>query len=134
VIGLDTNVIVRYITQDDPVQSSIATRIFEQELTPSNKGFITVISLCETLWVLGRGYKQPKAKLIRVVSTLLDINTIELEHRDCVAGAYYDWEEGKADFSDYILARIAQMAGCKTTYTFDQNAQRHRFFTKPMNV
>lgn len=130
-IGLDTNVIVRYIAQDDEVQSAEAARIFEKEISRTNKGFISSIALCETLWVLGRGYKQPKAKLLEVVSMLLEIDNIELEHRDCVWSAYCDWEEGRADFSDYFLARIGKQVGCEWTYTFDQNAQLHRFFRQP---
>ena len=130
-IALDTNVIVRYLVQDDAKQAALATRIFEREISRNNKGFISVIALCETFWVLGRGYKQPKEKLLQVLSTLLEIDNLELEHRDCVWGAYCDYEEGKADFSDYLLARIGKEAGADCTYTFDEKAQLHRLFRKP---
>ena len=130
-VALDTNVIVRYIVQDDPLQAKAATRIFEKEITRDNRGFISCIALCETLWVLGRGYKQPKEKLVEVLSTILGIDNLEIEHRDLVRGALGDYRDGKADFSDYLLARIGKDAGACGTYSFDQNAQLHPLFMKP---
>ena len=130
-VALDTNVIVRYIVQDDPQQAKAATRIFEREISRRNKGFISCIALCETLWVLGRGYKQSKDKLIEILTTILGIDNLEIEHRDLVRGALGDFRGGTADFSDYLLARIGKAAGASGTYTFDKNAQLHAMFMKP---
>ena len=51
-IGLDTNVIVRYVVQDDPRQSAAATRLMEKTLSAENPGFVAVVTLCEVAWVL----------------------------------------------------------------------------------
>ena len=125
-IGLDTNVIVRYITQDDAEQSAVATRIFEETITDDNHGFISSVALCETVWVLARAYKQPRAKLIEIVKQLLFTDCLEVEHRDEVWGAIADFEEGQADFADYLIGRICREVGVKFTYTFDEKALKNK--------
>ena len=130
-VALDTNVIVRYIAQDDNRQSKIATHIFEEVITEDNHGFLTAISLCETLWVLKRAYDQPKETLIKVLETLLQTDFLELEHRDLVWGAIEDFRNGKADFSDYFLARIGKRHGASTTFSFDANALKAKMLFTP---
>ena len=121
-IGLDTNVLVRYLVQDEPKQSAVATRIFESDLHRSNKGHVCPVVLCEVVWVLARAYKQKKAKLSEVIRTLLLAEFIEIEHRDAVWKALRDFESGQADFSDYLIARINQACGASITLTFDRAA------------
>jgi predicted nucleic-acid-binding protein len=121
-IGLDTNILVRYLVQDDPEQSAVASRIFESELSALNKGHICPVVLCEVVWVLERAYGQKKAKLSKVIRTLLLAEFIEVEHRDAVWKALRDFASGKADFSDYLIARINQVCGSSVTLTFDRAA------------
>lgn len=130
--ALDTNVIVRYIAQDDPAQSAAATRIFEDIISDKNHGFITSIALCETLWVLSRAYGQPREKLVEVVEALLKADNLELEHRDLVWNAKEDFRNGNADFSDYLIARIGKAQGASTTLSFDRNALKSKdLFSDP---
>ena len=130
--ALDTNVIVRYIAQDDPAQSAAATRIFEDIISDKNHGFITSIALCETLWVLSRAYGQPREKLVEVVEALLKADNLELEHRDLVWNAKEDFRNGNADFSDYLIARIGKPQGASTTLSFDRNALKSKdLFSDP---
>ena len=134
-IALDTNVIVRYIAQDDPVQSSIATRIFEEVVSDSNHGFITVIALCETLWVLARAYGQSRDKLVEVLEALLKADALEVEHRDLVWAAKEDFRVGKANFSDYLIARIGKSQGATTMISFDEKALKTKdLFSNPTSV
>lgn len=130
-IGIDTNVLVRYIVQDDPKQSKIATKLIESRLSIADKGLISSIVLCEVVWVLKRLYRQPKDRLLLVVKTILEAEAFEVEHRDCAWRAYYDFDEGLADFSDYYLARINKTYGASFTLTFDERAQKHRLFKSP---
>ena len=130
-IGLDTNVLVRFIVQDDPVQSQEATHLIEKRLTSENKGFVSSIVLCEILWVLKRAYRQPKEQLLAVVKSMLEADVIEVENRDCAWRAYYDFDEGPADFSDYFIAQINKVRGAPITVTFDENALKHRLFRTP---
>ena len=131
-IGIDTNVLIRYIVQDDPGQSRIATRMIEENLSPENKGFIPSIVLCEVIWVLKRFYRQPKEQLLLVVKTILETEVFEVEHRDCAWRAYYDFDEGDADFSDYYIAQVNKVYGASFTVTFDETAQKHRLFRSPV--
>jgi predicted nucleic-acid-binding protein len=121
-IGLDTNIVIRYLVQDDPEQSKIASRIFEKELSPKNKGNICIIVLCEIVWVLVRCYKQKKEKIAEVIRTLLVADTIEVDSRDAVWKALRAFECGEADFSDYLIAHIHNEHGAAFTLTFDHNA------------
>ena len=130
-IGIDTNVLVRYIVQDDPKQSKIATKLIESRLSIADKGFISSIVLCEVVWVLKRLYRQPKDRLLLVVKAILEAEAFEVEHRDCAWRAYYDFDEGLADFSDCYLARINKTYGASFTVTFDERAQKHRRFKSP---
>lgn len=131
-IGIDTNVIIRYIVQDDPGQSRIATRVIEENLSPENKGFVSSVVLCEVIWVLKRFYRQPKEQLLLVVKTILETEVFEVEHRDCAWRAYYDFDEGDADFSDYYICQINKSCGAPFTVTFDETAQKHRLFRSPV--
>ena len=130
-IGIDTNVLVRYIVQDDPKQSRVATKLIETSLSATNKGFISSVVICEVVWVLKRLYRQPKDRLLLVVKTILEAEACEVEHRDCAWRAYYDFDEGLADFSDYYLARINKTYGASFTASFDERAQKHRLFKSP---
>lgn len=130
-IGLDTNVLVRFIVQDDPIQSRIATQLIENALTPENKGFVSAVVLCEVVWVLKKRYRQPKDRLLLVVKSILEADVLEVEHRDCAWRAYYDFDEGPADFSDYYIAQTNKKLGVRFTVTFDETAQKHQLFRSP---
>ena len=121
-IGLDTNVIVRYLVQDDPEQAAAASHVFEDVLSTENRGFVSSVVLCEVVWVLKRGYKVRKPGLCRVLRGLLAAEELELEHRDLVSKAVDRFESGKADFSDYLVGERAREAGAPTTLSFDKAA------------
>ena len=121
-IGLDTNVIVRYLVQDDPEQAAVASHVFEDVLSTGNRGFVSSVVLCEVVWVLKRGYKVRKPGLCRVLRGLLAAEELELEHRDLVSKAVDRFESGKADFSDYLVGECAREAGAPATLSFDEAA------------
>lgn len=126
--GIDTNVLVRYLVQDDPRQSAIARRFIEKELSEENKGHISAIVLCEVVWVLTRAYKQPKERILKVISGILETDVFEVERRECAWRAFYDFEEGAADFSDYFIGEINRICGVDRTVTFDERASKSRLF------
>lgn len=121
-IGLDTNVVIRYLTQDDPKQSAIANRIIEQELTEKNQGYITLISLIEITWVLESCYEQSKNDVINVLDLLLTIKQISIEKTDLVYLALKRFRTGSADFSDALITLVCEDAGCKRVVSFDKKA------------
>jgi len=103
-IGLDTNILVRYLTQDDPDQSAKATELIEHRLTERDPGFISVVAMVETAWVLDRAYG------------------LEAQER-----------QGLGSFADALIAELGSRAGCRHTLTFDQKANasmKPRAFSK----
>jgi predicted nucleic-acid-binding protein len=121
-IGLDTNIIVRYIMQDDPKQVAAAVEVIEGELSHDHPGFITQIVLVETIWVLRTVYGIPKAGLITVINTLLTTRQLRVEHSEWVYRALRTYRAGNADFSDALIAAVAAANGCSETLTFDSKA------------
>ena len=120
--GIDTNVLVRFLTGDDPRQSRAAERLLKRECSPAEPGWIGLIVLCEAVWVLQRGYRYRREELAAVVSQLLATAELEVEDPDAVREALALYQDGKADFSDGLLAARNARAGAKVTYTFDRKA------------
>lgn len=123
-IGLDTNVLVRYVAQDDPKQSPQATRLIES-LTADAPGYISVISVVELVWVLTGCYNSTKNEICEVLETLLRTKEIVVAHADTVWKALRVFRDGKADFADCLIERSANEAGCSHTATFDRDAAKH---------
>ncbi len=121
-IGLDTNVVVRYLTQDDPRQSQIAARLMEKTLSAGEPGFISLVVLAEIVWVLVSLYFVDRAGIVQVVSGLLTTEQLRVESAELVWRAKRRYEASKADFSDALVAECALAAGCKRSVTFDRSA------------
>ncbi|WP_406280247.1 type II toxin-antitoxin system VapC family toxin [Nocardia sp. NBC_00881] len=119
-IGLDANVLIRYLTQDDPVQSARANQVIDG-LSESSPGYVTMIVLAEIHWVLRRGYKQDPEAVTDVLLGLLDCTEIVVERADTVRQALRQAADG-ADFADALIQQIGQEAGCDRTVTFDHDA------------
>lgn len=123
-IGLDTNVLIRYLTQDDPVQSATATAIFERRLTPKNPGFISVVAMVEAVWVLDRAYGLTVQQIAAVVERLLQVDVLMVENEQEVFTAMLAMKQGRGSFADALIAELGARAGCSRTLTFDQKASR----------
>lgn len=120
-IGLDTNVLVRYLTQDDPAQSTQANSVIEQ-LSPAQPGVISHIVLCELVWVLSRAYKYSREQIAEVIHAVLTCQEFQVERVDLAELALLDCQQGNADYSDYLIARRHQQMGVRYTVTFDRKA------------
>ncbi|MBF0265710.1 MAG: type II toxin-antitoxin system VapC family toxin [Gammaproteobacteria bacterium] len=121
-IGLDTNIIIRYLTQDDPEQSIIASELIENKLDSQNPGFISLIVLIEVVWVLKISYQQNKADLSNVIESLLTTKQLMIEKPASAYKALRYWQNGNGDFSDALTAVISKENGCQNTLTFDKKA------------
>ena len=127
-IGLDTNVLVRYIMQDDPKQSPKASTLMES-LTPDNPGFITLVSVVELYWVLTSCYSLNGLQVKQVLEVLLRTKQIIVDRADQVLRALRVFDDGKADFADCLIESTAVSAGCEQTMTFDVGAAKHAGMT-----
>jgi predicted nucleic-acid-binding protein len=123
-IGLDTNILVRYLTQDDPHQPAIARHIFEHRLTARNPGYISLVVMVETAWVLAGAYRQPAAELAATLERLLQIETLKVQEEQAVFTALSLVRNGRGDFADALIGALNDEAGCRHTLTFDRKAAR----------
>ncbi len=122
-IGLDTNVLARYIVEDDEKQARIATRIIDR-CTVDAPAFVSHLVLVELTWVLSSCYNADKSALAAVIEQLLQTKQLIVEQGETVWHALEDFKKSSADFSDCLLSRINQQAGCSTTVTFDKDAAK----------
>ena len=123
-IALDTNVIVRYLTQGHPAQSRKATQIIEHRLTAERPGFIGVVTMVETVWVLGRAYGLTAQDIAAAIERMLQTDVLLIEREQEVFTAMVALKEGRGSFADALIAALGIQAGCKHTLTFDQKALR----------
>ena len=128
-IGLDTNILVRYIVRDEAGQAAVATGLIESRCTEDSPGFVSQLVLAELFWVLARGYGYTKPVLVQVLSKLLGAAELEIEDGADAWMALRLYESDSADFADYLIGRRAQSAGCETTFTFDKQAAKSGLYT-----
>lgn len=122
-IGLDTNVLVRYVMQDDPKQSAKANLLVDG-LTGEAPGFVPLVAVVELVWVLSSCYGLRRAQLAQALETLLRARQLVVDQADQVARALRVFSAGTADFADCLIERTASQAGCDRTMTFDVNAAK----------
>ncbi len=122
-IGLDTNVLVRYIMQDDARQSALATRLVES-LSAESPGFVALVSIVELGWVLSSAYELDRPQLIQAFEALLRTKEIVVDRAETVWKALRVFRTTKGDFADCLIERTASAAGCERTMTFDRGAVR----------
>jgi len=123
-IGLDTNVLVRYLAQDDPTQSQQATEIIERRLSPLNPGFLSVVAITETAWVLERAYGLSDLAVAAAIEQVLQSDVLVVESEQEVFAAMIALKEGRGAFADALIGALGARAGCSATLTFDQRALR----------
>jgi predicted nucleic-acid-binding protein len=123
-IGLDTNVIVRYLTQDDPVQSRKAAAVIETRLTQEDPGFISIVAMVEIAWVLERSYGFASGEIAAAIERLLQADVLVVEYEQEVFTAMIALKEGQGSFADALIGALGTRAGCSRTLTFDQRALR----------
>lgn len=122
-IGLDTNVIIRYVVRDDTRQSKMATELIEH-LTEDSPGFLTLVCLTEIVWVLESAYSFDRLEVVELLNKLMQIAVLKIERRSVAIAALRIFKDGKADFADCLIERLSDNAGCERTMTFDRVAAR----------
>jgi len=130
-IGLDTNILVRYLAQDDPTQSPKAREIFERRLTEENPGFVSIVAMVETVWVLERAYELTTDEIAEAVERMLQTDVLVVENEQEVFTAMIALKEGQGSFGDAVIAALGVKRGCSCTLTFDRKALRLPGFELP---
>lgn len=117
--GLDTNVLVRYLTRDNDQQWQQADRYINETIAVGETCFISHVVLCELVWVLRSAYRLSREELITTLDQILRVNQFDFENKAAAWTAFRQFQKGNADFSDYLIGNIHQQAGCTETATFD---------------
>lgn len=123
-IGLDTNVVIRYLAQDDERQAELANRLFEKTLSPARPGFITLAALCEIVWVLADCYSMDQRRIRAIIEGLLGSRQVQVESKDLVWRALRGWSSGATGFTDVLIGEICLAAGAEYVATFDKAASK----------
>lgn len=123
-IGIDTNILVRIIANDDPDQSSLARRLFADAASGGSPLFINDAVLCETFWVLRSAYRINPQIVADAFQKLVDTKGTVFENEARVREVLFQCKEREGDFADLLIGAINREAGCAATYTFDRKAAR----------
>ena len=123
-IGLDTNVLVRYIMQDDAKQTKLATGLVES-LTAEESGFVPLVAVVELVWVLSSSYELDRLQIVSVLEGLLRTKEVVVENAAIVWRAVRVFKDSSSDFADCLVERSAHAAGCTRTVTFDRGAVKN---------
>jgi predicted nucleic-acid-binding protein len=129
--GLDTNILIRYLTQDDPVQSPKATKIIEQRFTRERPGFVSLVTMAEIVWVLGSVYALEDGEIADTVERMLQADTLMVQNEQQVFTAMISLRRGWGAFADALIGALGTWAGCESTLTFDKKALRLAGFELP---
>ena len=119
-IGLDTNVLCRYLLADDPAQTRKASKVIDKAAESGTACFVSKVALCELVWVLESCTTMDRAQIVSTLEDLLLSENLEIEERDLVRRAVDRFRSGKADFADYVIGESGTTAGCRSTVTFDR--------------
>jgi predicted nucleic-acid-binding protein len=123
-LGIDTNVLVRYLVRDDQAQYEKARRLIDRELSKGEPVLVSLLVLLETEWVLRSRYDLAKADLVATFSALLDTSDLVVEDEPSVENAIYSWKDSAVDFADCLIEARNRRLGCRATATFDGRAQK----------
>ena len=121
-LGVDTNVLVRYLVRDDQLQFEKARRLIKREAGKSEPVLVSLLVLLETEWVLRSRYELSKPEILSAFSTLLDVADLAFEDEPSVEHALYSWKDSVADFADCLIDARNRRLGCQATATFDVKA------------
>ena len=126
--GIDTNVLVRFLVQDDKNQSKRVNRLFEQAEQNKDRLFVSAVVLLETLWVLESAYGVDRKSLVEIFQDLLLLPVLDFEKQTVIRRCLVDAASNNFDLTDLLIGHIAESAGCGSIYTFDKKATRHPLF------
>jgi predicted nucleic-acid-binding protein len=121
-LGLDTNVLVRYLTRDDPSQHEKARRLIDRGVSKGEPVLVSLLVLLEMEWVLRSRYELVKSEIVAAFSALLDTADLAFEDEPSIERAIYSWKDSAADFADCLIEARNRRLGCRATATFDGKA------------
>jgi predicted nucleic-acid-binding protein len=128
-IGLDTNVLIRYLTKDDASQHHKVKRLIDDAVTKDQRLLINSAVLCEVTWVLETVYDYSRLEIADVLERILDTAQFEVERAEEARRALGDFRSTKAGFADALIGRVNRALGATQTATFDRDLKALDTFT-----
>ena len=125
--GLDTSILIRYLTQDDPVQSPRANEIIDRDLSPEAPGFVSLVAIAEVTWVLRSRYKATRQEIVTAIERILSSDSFQVQNEQQVYEAMIALRTGEGTFADALICALGAWAGCSSTLTFDGSSQLPHF-------
>jgi len=123
-LGIDTNVLVRFLVRDDEAQFEKARKLIRREVAAGRRVFVNHLVLMETEWVLRSRYAVSKNQIIEAVSGLLNATEVQFEDEPAIEEALFIWKDSIADFADCLIGAKNRRMGCRATATFNTKAAR----------
>lgn len=118
--GLDTNVVLRFLLEDDPHQTAQVRRLLAEARDRREPLYLSMVVLCETVWTLKSVYRKSRQEIANALLLILDADVFQVEEEDNVRTAVQLYQTGRAEFPDYLIGQIHQAHGCRHTVTFDR--------------
>jgi predicted nucleic-acid-binding protein len=128
-VGIDTNVLIRFVVQDDKQQAAVASELIEDYCSAATPGLISLIVLCEFVWVLSSAYAYSRQQISSALKQILVTECFEVSKHDVAWSAMLDYSGANGDYADCLISRLNELNGAETTYTFDRCASRNKRFT-----
>lgn len=128
--GVDTNVLVRFLVGDDPLQEARAARFLERASAGGERLFVTQIVMCELVWVLSYAYGKSRSDIAPRLDALLRARQLTFEEPDQIRSALERFAAGNGDFADWLIWERSRAAGCEHVVTFDNALLRSDEFAK----
>jgi predicted nucleic-acid-binding protein len=125
--GLDTSILIRYLTQDDPVQSLRANEIIDRKLSSDSPGFVSLVTIAEVAWVLRSRYQATGQEIATAIERILSSDRLEVQNEQQVYEAMLALKVGKGTFADALICALGTWAGCSSTLTFDGSSRLVHF-------
>ena len=123
-IGIDTNILVRFVTRDDEKMAQRAYKVITEECTEKSPGFVSTIVLVELVWTLRSQYGYDKSSVLKALESLISAKELDFEHSEFVQQAYRLYLKSATGFADILIGLIHKNYGCETTITFDKKAAK----------
>ena len=133
-IALDTNVLVRFLVEDDARQTEQAAALIERAVASGDTLFVSDVVVAELVWVLSVSYRISRAQIAATLRDLLRARHLTFAASDQLTRAIDSFARGKGDFADYLIGEHARVAGCETVATFDRVLLRESGFMTPMQA
>jgi len=131
VIALDTNVLVRFLVEDDKAQSAKAAKLVARAVSEDEPLFVSDVVVCETVWVLSAAYRVPRAEIGEILGRLYVATHLRFHDVDRLARALEAFNAGKGDYADYVIREQARAVGCEEVATFDRVLLKETGFAAP---